>query len=372
MHLDPVGSEETSSADLQDFAGDELSGREDDRPSPTAREGLPKRFRMRHGRHYVDELLGEAPLRTVREIPVSEIEPPPPEAVAGEGEGTVAVEILEESIRRLGVIEPLAVARRGAEYRVITGVRRLRAARTVGLSTVPCLVYDVDDRRLSDLREAAAVRPPAPEPTVPLPDQAAPPEPSVPADGRLRAIVLSDLARVESLRAKTASAAADVLARPSLALERASTSPAALIEEALAVVAKEARLRGIALEVERLPEDRRISIDPAQCRLAFAGLFQALIALSDGTDATLDVRAQVTTIRPALIVECQLRGGGFSIREAALQGFFDATWPEHPAGPEGAIMLAAVARIARAHGGRVQVQDGGIVTFVVPRPLTDI
>jgi hypothetical protein len=34
-------------------------------------------------------------------------------------------------------------------------------------------------------------------------------------------------------------------------------------------------------------------------------------------------------------------------------------------------LLAAVARIARAHGGRVQAHSGGIVTFVIPRPLTD-
>jgi hypothetical protein len=45
-------------------------------PAGAVREGLPSRFRMRHTPHYVDELLGEAPLRTVREIPLSEIELP--------------------------------------------------------------------------------------------------------------------------------------------------------------------------------------------------------------------------------------------------------------------------------------------------------
>jgi hypothetical protein len=36
------------------------------------REGLPKAFRMRHGRHYVEQLMGDAPLRTVREIAVAD------------------------------------------------------------------------------------------------------------------------------------------------------------------------------------------------------------------------------------------------------------------------------------------------------------
>ena len=48
----------------------------EDEPAPIVREGLPARFRMRHTPHYVDELLGDAPLRTVREIPISEIEAP--------------------------------------------------------------------------------------------------------------------------------------------------------------------------------------------------------------------------------------------------------------------------------------------------------
>src|SRR5262245_22974008 len=101
---------------------------------------------MRHGRHYVDELLGDAPPRTVREIPISEIEPPADEVLN--------LELLEESIRRVGVLEPLLVIKRGQEYRVIAGMRRLRAARTIGLSTVPCLVQDVDEEKAMELRQA--------------------------------------------------------------------------------------------------------------------------------------------------------------------------------------------------------------------------
>ena len=69
------------------------------RPQRKVREGLPARFRMRHTPHYVDELLGDAPPRTVREIPITEIESPV--------DDNAELADLEQSIRRLGIIEPL-------------------------------------------------------------------------------------------------------------------------------------------------------------------------------------------------------------------------------------------------------------------------
>lgn len=360
MHLDPVGSEETSSADLQDFAKEEPSGREHDRTS-APREGLPKRFRMRHGRHYVDELLGDAPLRTVREIPISEIEPPPPDAIgAPDADGLIGLELLEESIRQFGIIEPLAVARRGAEYRVIAGMRRLRAARTVGLSTVPCLIHDVDDRRFADLRQAVIARD--------VPAVAAVTESVVPDTSRLRAAVLAELDRVESLRAKTVSAAADVLGRAALRLERSPVSCAAALEDALTAIGVEARLRGVTVTIERLPSDTPLALDAARCRLAFTALFQALLERTTGPGAVLNLRAQVTTVRPALIVESELKGEG-PVGEDAVQRLFDPDWEGHPCGADGAVLLAAVAKIARAHGGRVQARADGAVTLVIPKLL---
>ena len=38
----------------------------------------------------------------------------------------------------------------------------------------------------------------------------------------------------------------------------------------------------------------------------------------------------------------------------------------------GAVALAALAKTARAHGGRVQVRDNGAVLVVVPRPLDEM
>ena len=50
---------------------------------------------------------------------------------------------LAESIQQHGLIQPLSVRRRGRQFELIAGERRLRACQMAGLSTVPCIVLDV-------------------------------------------------------------------------------------------------------------------------------------------------------------------------------------------------------------------------------------
>ena len=54
------------------------------------------------------------------------------------------LEELAQSVAEFGILNPLTVRRRGAEYELIAGERRLRAARMAGLAEVPCLALDVD------------------------------------------------------------------------------------------------------------------------------------------------------------------------------------------------------------------------------------
>lgn len=56
---------------------------------------------------------------------------------------------LADSIRELGVLQPLTVRPMGREWELIAGERRLRAARLVGLSHVPCIIMEVDEERSS-------------------------------------------------------------------------------------------------------------------------------------------------------------------------------------------------------------------------------
>lgn len=51
---------------------------------------------------------------------------------------------LAASIRELGVLQPLVVCPQGETFEVIAGRRRLAAARQAGLTTVPCIVRELD------------------------------------------------------------------------------------------------------------------------------------------------------------------------------------------------------------------------------------
>ena len=53
---------------------------------------------------------------------------------------------LADSIRQHGILQPLSVRRVGAGYELIAGERRLRAAQLAGLTEIPCIVMNMDDR----------------------------------------------------------------------------------------------------------------------------------------------------------------------------------------------------------------------------------
>ncbi len=57
------------------------------------------------------------------------------------------LEELSESIKKSGVLQPIIVQHVGNErYQLIAGERRLRASKSAGLKTIPCLVKDVSDK----------------------------------------------------------------------------------------------------------------------------------------------------------------------------------------------------------------------------------
>lgn len=63
-----------------------------------------------------------------------------------------ALEELAESIRTLGVIQPLTVKKEAdGTYFIISGERRYRAAQRAGLTTVPVYVREVDDQTLLEM-----------------------------------------------------------------------------------------------------------------------------------------------------------------------------------------------------------------------------
>ena len=58
---------------------------------------------------------------------------------------------LADSIRQYGVIQPLCVRKIGSEYELIAGERRLRAAKEIGLSAVPCVLSDASEEKSAEM-----------------------------------------------------------------------------------------------------------------------------------------------------------------------------------------------------------------------------
>ena len=58
---------------------------------------------------------------------------------------------LADSISQYGIIQPLTVRKCGENYELIAGERRLRAAKELGLSDVPCIITNANDEKSAEI-----------------------------------------------------------------------------------------------------------------------------------------------------------------------------------------------------------------------------
>src|SRR3954454_10217833 len=79
-----------------------------------------------------------------RDIPLDQITPNPRQPRARIDEERFAE--LVESVRQDGIVQPVLVRGVGAGWELIAGERRWRAAQAAGMTTIPALVREVDDR----------------------------------------------------------------------------------------------------------------------------------------------------------------------------------------------------------------------------------
>lgn len=87
---------------------------------------------------------------SMEEIAISAIIPNPKQPRSHFDED--ALEELADSIRALGVIQPVTVKKdKGGKYVIISGERRWRASQLAGLATIPAYIREVDDQNLHEM-----------------------------------------------------------------------------------------------------------------------------------------------------------------------------------------------------------------------------
>ena len=113
----------------------------------SVRRGLPPTQKMRHDRHYVDNLVVREGEVVGRMIALDQISPNPDQPRKDMGD----LSSLAASIREQGVLEPLLVNKISRGYLIISGERRYRASHIVGLEEVPCIVKNLDQNQILEI-----------------------------------------------------------------------------------------------------------------------------------------------------------------------------------------------------------------------------
>ena len=356
------------------------------------REGLPPKFRMRHAPHYVEQLMGDAPLQTVRQIAIDQIDEVQIEDdnVHGPLVGA-SLDDLVASIRDVGLLQPLLVAARdGSRFELLAGSHRLSAARQAGLAAVPCLVVNADVEAARKLRAQATRRGVLESPATTSADSAD----STPAvllrtafgeistsmrfvnslapnartqDSPSRAAMVLDAIGVESHRAATMAAAGALLMRTE-PLRLRPVDCGAVVETMRAEIRLAARLKGVDVDWTQSLALAKTVADREALVTGWSALIHAMLGAAREADQ-LTISLSTARVRPAIMLEVMLRGGSIN---GSADAFLETDRRDHPAGQAGAMMLASARQSAQLHGGRLTVRgvdDGVAVSFVVPQPL---
>ncbi|HPS78206.1 MAG TPA: ParB/RepB/Spo0J family partition protein [Thermoanaerobaculaceae bacterium] len=115
----------------------------------SSRRGLPEARRMRHDRHFVEELANQSVIGVGLMVPLDHIETNREQPRSSLGDLTELV----ASIIARGVLEPLLVRRQtgGNTYQLIAGERRFHAAIEAGLVEVPCVELSATDQEALEI-----------------------------------------------------------------------------------------------------------------------------------------------------------------------------------------------------------------------------
>lgn len=79
--------------------------------------------------------------QTIQSLSIADIDPN--ESQPRQSFEKEALEQLADSIKQVGILQPILVVPVGRRYRIVAGERRYRAARIAGLTTIPAIVKDL-------------------------------------------------------------------------------------------------------------------------------------------------------------------------------------------------------------------------------------
>lgn len=102
---------------------------------------------MRHDYHFVDHLSTGPASPIGRMVPTNQLVPNPDQPRRAFGD----IDDLVSSIKEKGVLEPVLIRPAGDKFQIIAGERRFRASVKAGLSRIPCIEIDVDDRGVLEI-----------------------------------------------------------------------------------------------------------------------------------------------------------------------------------------------------------------------------
>ena len=121
----------------------------------TNRLGLIMAMKQKKERKTLAAMMGEQsietalPEREVHELPIEDLIPNEDQPRKNFDEQSLAT--LAESIKNLGIFQPIVVCKQKDKYQIVAGERRYRAALMVGLETVPVVVKNYNTEEMTEV-----------------------------------------------------------------------------------------------------------------------------------------------------------------------------------------------------------------------------
>ena len=121
----------------------------------TNRLGIIMAMKQKKERKTLATMMGEQsietalPEREVHELPIEDVIPNEDQPRKNFDEQSLAT--LAESIKNLGIFQPIVVRKQKDKYQIVAGERRYRAALMVGLETVPVVVKNYNTEEMTEV-----------------------------------------------------------------------------------------------------------------------------------------------------------------------------------------------------------------------------